>query len=104
MLTIRLEESEFGSAWVLGDKSGLPDADGDIKGNETFIKFFGIILRMLRDLYFRDSIFVLKSLSLNRTFYYLEYSRISVLGEKSVTVAGSTLPVDTANQAVCSVG
>ena len=32
MLMIRLEESEYGSAWVLGDKSGLPDADGDIKG------------------------------------------------------------------------
>ena len=32
MLTIRLEESEYGAAWVLGDKSGLPDADGDIKG------------------------------------------------------------------------
>ena len=36
MLMIRLEESEFGSAWVLGDKSGLPDADGDIKGIDRF--------------------------------------------------------------------
>lgn len=32
MLMIRLEETEYGVAWVLGDKSGLPDADGDIKG------------------------------------------------------------------------
>ena len=35
MLMIRLEESEYGSAWVLGDKSGLPDADGDIKGTDN---------------------------------------------------------------------
>ena len=32
MLMIRLEESEYGTAWVLGDKSGLANADGDIKG------------------------------------------------------------------------
>ena len=37
MLTIRLEESEYGAAWVLGDKSGLPDADSDIKGRKLLL-------------------------------------------------------------------
>ena len=32
MLMIRLEESDCFAAWVLGDKTGLPNADADIKG------------------------------------------------------------------------
>jgi len=35
MLMIRLEESDCFASWVLGDKTGLPNADADIKGDYT---------------------------------------------------------------------
>jgi len=36
MLMIRLEESDCFASWVLGDKTGLPNADADIKGDCHF--------------------------------------------------------------------
>jgi len=44
MLMIRLEESDCFASWVLGDKTGLPNADADIKGNYTILSSLRMVV------------------------------------------------------------